>query len=109
MSPPELVVLNRIPGWPTEDSLLEEAEEARQLAKVLELPGVMLQCSAFKGKVVGIGTTTRHEHINGQRSFDNMTMEQVIHTMRNELGDGAAKALQHYVRQLEKGRDANGR
>lgn len=100
MKPPEVVVLNPLPRRPTVDDLLGEFEEARQVALEQGLPGVAVSATAWKAKMLGM--IINRVDVQKSQSFDHMTIDQTIQAIKNELGPDAAKALTHYVRQLER-------
>lgn len=97
---PEVVVFNPRGPRLTEWDLIEELEEARQLALRIEAPGAAVAATMAKGRLLGMGITTRVQ-MEKVQSFASMNLEQVFIQVKNELGEDAAKMVKSFHRKLQ--------
>jgi hypothetical protein len=97
---PEVVVFNRH-RLPTVEDLVDELEEARQLALHPEIanPGAAVAATLAKGKLLGLLVTRLQ--VERTQPFAHLTVEQLMIKVHNELGPDAAKKIRAYQRQLE--------
>lgn len=76
----------------TVESMIEEAEEARQLALRVEQPGAAVQASALRAKVAGL--MVDKVEVGGPGAFDSCTTtEEIAQKLLDQLGLDAALAV----------------
>jgi hypothetical protein len=94
----DVVIFNLKRRRPSIDDLIDELEEAPQLAVRTEQPGPAVAAVMGKGRLLGLGITTRVQMEKVGQSFAHMNVHQIIQQIKVELGDLTAKQLQNYVR-----------
>ena len=102
MKTPDVVVLAPMRRRPTLDDILDKLDRAFDKAEELDLPATMVQAAMAQGKLLGMIINRVDMRQGAYPSFEGMTIDQVVGAVKNELGPDAAKALTHYVRQLER-------